>query len=137
MEFKLFYKSYSYKPCLRAIKEFKESTGLDLWATLTEYVGVFAKCRQDGVSVSETMSRLAKVVSFVESAQLFYCLAKQESSVSIDEIEDAMFHAGILPSEREHDMGEPYPFVLYLVAAEIQEYHAQLTKNAKKPEAHS
>ena len=135
MQFKLCYKSYDYKPSLRAIKEFKESTGLDLWATLSNFLGVYINCRTDGDAITTTISKLAKVIDFVEASQLFYCLAKQESSVSIDEIEDGMFHAGILPSEREHDMSEPYPFVIYQICLDIQEYHSQLSKDVKKPQA--
>ena len=132
MKFKLFYKEYEYKQNLKAIKQFKEATGLDLWSTLTSFMGVFLDCRSEDVSVSVTMKRLANIIGFVDAAQLFYCLAKQDSSLSIDEIEDAMFHAGILSSDAEHDMREPYPFVIYQVCVDIHNYHAGLTKDEKK-----
>lgn len=137
MEFKLFYKNYTYKPNLKAIKQFKEATNLDLWSILTSFTGVFVKCRVDNLDATETMKRLADVIGFVDAAQLFYCLAKQDTSLSIDEIEDAMFHCGILPSERSHDMSEPYPFVIYRLALDIHEYHTSLAKEEKKPLAHS
>ena len=132
MEFKLFYKVYSYKPNLRSIKQFKEATGLDLWSTLTDFMGVFIACRAEDVSVSDTMKRLAAVIGFVDAAQLFYCLAKQDTALTIDEIEDAMFHAGILPSDSETDLKEPYPFVIYQLCVDIHNYHAGLTKEEKK-----
>lgn len=133
MEFKLFYKTYTYKPNLKAIKQFKESTGLDLWATLTSFMGVFLGCRSDGDSTTETMRKLSEVIGFVDAAQLFYCLAKQDSSITIDEIEDAMFHAGILPSERDGDISEPYPFVIYQICLDVHTYHSEIAKDQKKP----
>lgn len=133
MHFKLCFKSYEYKPSLKSMKEFKEATGLDLWSSLAKYMVEFSKARLDGCSVSETLHRLAEVLDFVNCAQLFYCLAKQESkSLTINEIEDAMYNAGILPSERDDDMSEPYPFVMYALALQVQEYHNSLAKDLKK-----
>ena len=132
MEFKLFYKSYDYKPSLKAMKQFKESTGKDLWATLLRFMVTFTNSRNGGDSVAELLEKLSGVVDFVDAAQLFYALAKQENkSITIDEIEDAMFHAGILPSHDEHDYSEPYPFVLYQVALEVQEYHRTIASEKK------
>ena len=137
MEFKLFYKSYDYKPSLAAIKQFKEATGLDLWASLIKYMVCFTESRKSGESIGDMMFKLSGVVDFVQASQLLYCMAKQSNSaLSIDEIEDAMFHAGILPSETEGDLCEPYPIVIYKMALDVQEYHSSLSKE-KKPVAHS
>ena len=133
MEFKLFYKSYDYKPSLAAIKQFKEATGLDLWSSLIKYMVCFTESRQQGESVGGMIHKLAGVLDFVESAQLFYCLAKQSNAkLTIDEVEDAMFHAGILPSAEESGLCEPYPIIIYKIALEVQEYHATLATE-KKP----
>ena len=135
MEFKLFYKSYDYKASINAVKQFKQATGEDLWSTLLRYMVTFTNSRKAGDSIADTLSKLSEVVGFVESAQLFYCLAKQESkTLTLDEIEDAMFHAGILPSQEEGDMCEPYPFVLYQIALDIITYHSTLSTE-KKPSA--
>lgn len=132
MEFKLFYKVYNYKSNLRAIKQFKESTGLDLWATLTDFMGTYIKCRNDGVSVSDMLKQLSGIIGFVDAAQLFYCLAKQDSSLTIDEIEDAMFHAGIFPNDNDNDMSQPYTMVLYQICLDVHNYHSELAKEEKK-----
>jgi hypothetical protein len=137
MEFKLFYKSYDYKPSLAAIKQFKEATGLDLWSSLIKYMVCFTQSRANSDSVGDMIHKLSSVLDFVQSAQLFYCLAKQSNSrLSIDEIEDAMFHAGILPSNEDTGLCEPYPIIMYKIALDVQEYHATLS-NEKKPQAHS
>ena len=137
MEFKLFYKSYNYKPSLSAVKQFKEATGNDLWSTLLRYMVAFTNSRKSGESVADTLSKLSDVVGFVESAQLFYCLAKQENkALTLSEIEDAMFHAGILPNQEDTDMCEPYPFVLYQIALDVITYHGTLSSE-KKPLAPS
>jgi len=136
MDFKLFYKSYDYKPSLAAIKQFKEATGLDLWSSLIKYMVCFTESRSNGDSLGDMIYKLSTVLDFVQSAQLFYCLAKQSNSnLSIDEIEDAMFHAGILPSSADTGLCEPYPIILYSIALDVQGYHASLA-NEKKPLAH-
>lgn len=133
MIFKLCYKSYEFKPTLAAMKQFKESTGLDLWATLIKFIATFSKGQKDNSPLGDRLHSLAQVLDFVDAAQLFYCLAKQSNSaVTIDEIEDAMFHVGILASDRDSDMSEPYPFVLYMLALDIYNYHEQLAKDTKK-----
>ena len=132
MKFKLCYKEYEYKPSLKAIKEFKEATGLDMWGVLSKYLTVYLKCRTDNHSITDMLHELSTVMTFVDAAQLFYCLAKQSSSVSIDEIEDAMFHAGILPTEADGDMGEPYPIILYMLALDVNKYHESVRAEVKK-----
>ena len=133
MQFKLFYKEYDCKPSLAAIKLFKEATGLDLWSSLTKYMVCFTESRRDKESVAELLSKLAHVLDFVQAAQLLYCLGKQSNSaLTISEIEDAMFHAGILPSSDESDLCEPYPYVIYRLALDINDYHASLSAE-KKP----
>ena len=130
--FKLCYKEYEYKPSLKAIKDFKEATGLDMWGVLSKYMSTYLKCRAEGVPLTDMLNELAKVIDFVDSAVLFHCLAKQSSSVSIDEIEDAMFHAGILPTEADSDMSEPYPMVIYMLALDINKYHETVRAETKK-----
>ena len=133
MEFKLFYKTYNYKPSLKAMKQFKEATKKDLWSTLLKFMVTFSNSRNSGDSVAELLEKLSEVIDFIDAAQLFYALAKQENStLTIDEVEDAMYHAGILPSTEEHDYSEPYPFVLYQVALEVQDYHRTIASE-KKP----
>tara|TARA_R110002020_G_scaffold58268_1_gene159738 strand:+ start:874 stop:1278 length:405 start_codon:yes stop_codon:yes gene_type:complete len=134
MQFKLFFKSYNCKPSLGAMKAFKEATGLDMWASLSSYMGTFAVSVAEGVRTEVALERLAGVLDFVDASQLFYCIAKQaNSALTIDEIEDAMFRCGILKSDRDSDMSEPYPFVLYKLALDVNDYHMQLAKDSKKP----
>jgi len=133
MHFKLCYKKYEYKPSLKAIKEFKEATGLDMWGTLSKYMDAYLQCHRENISVTDMLYELSKVIDFVDAAQLFYCLAKQSASVTIDEIEDAMFHAGILPTQADGDMGEPYPIILYMLALDVNKYHETVRAETKKP----
>ena len=133
MDFKLCYKTYQFKPSLKAIKQFKESTGLDMWGVLSKYTTTFLKCSSDNLATTDILHKLSEVLGFVESAQLFYCLASQSSSVTIDEIEDAMFHAGILATNNDDDMSDPYPIILYKVAIDINKYHETVRAETKKP----
>lgn len=131
MEFKLCYKSYAFKPTIKAMKQFKEATGLDLWATLSRYMLTFIENREK--PVGELVASLSDVVDFVSASQLLHALAQAENGkIGIDEIQDAMFHAGIFPNDSESDFAEPYPFVMYQVSIMIQEYHAQLQTEKKR-----
>ena len=105
-----------------------------MWSVLIKFITTFSNGQKENLPIGDRLYNLSQVLDFVDSAQLFYCLAKQSnSSVTIDEIEDAMFHAGILESKRDGDMSEPYPFVLYQLALSVYEYHEQLAKDTKKP----
>ncbi len=139
MEFKLCYKTYEYKPSLAAMKKFKDTTGLDLWGICAKYMDTYTNSRngKNKDNIQETIHKLSNVLSFIDAAQFLYCIASQCSNVTIDEIEDGMFHAGILPSEREHDMSEPYPFIIYLICTDIIVEHVKLAESKKKPTASS
>lgn len=135
MHFKLFYKQYDYKPSLSAIKQFKEATGKDLWSSLIAYMGCYIRCthKDSGMDVTQLLVELSKVLDFSDSAELFYAIGKQSNSaLTIEEIEDGMYHAGIFPNIKETDKCEPYPFVMYQVALEVQKYHNSLAAK-KKP----
>ncbi len=137
MDFKLFYKSYDFKPSLSAIKTFREATGLDLWASLIKYMVCFIDSKNNKDSVGDMIFNLSKVLDWVQASQLLYCLAKQSNNaVTIEEIEDAMYHAGITPNNEDSDLCEPYPLIIYKIAVDVQEYHSSLSKQ-KKPAAHS
>ena len=133
MIFRLCFKDYKFKPSIKAMKDFKEATGKDLWSSLVAYMGTFTNSRASDDSVADTMAKLAQVLDFTDAAILFYCLAVQENkALQLAEIEDACFHAGILPSQRADDMSEPYPFVLYRLALDVQKYHVEETLDEKK-----
>lgn len=130
--FQLCYKKYEYKTSFKASKDFKDSTGLDLWGVLLDYVDCYIESMADGNNTAKTLSRLSKVIDKVDASHLFHSLAKQCGSVSLEEIQDAMEHAGILPTDVDNGMGEPYPIVLYMLALEIIDYHKKQRSEAKK-----
>lgn len=132
MQFNLFYKQYDCKLSLSAIKSFEESTGKSLLGTLTDLMLCSITCKHEGVSVMETVVRLSNIVTETQAAQIFYCLAKQSNkALTIDEIEDAVFHAGVIPSTDDNDDREPYPAVLCKLAVDANEYHNSIAKEKK------
>jgi len=133
MRIKLFYKDYDCKLNLAAIKMFKESTGKDLLGTLTAVMECFITSNGNGESVMQRIVGVSNVIDQIDASQLFYCLIKQSNkAVTLAEIEDAVFHSGVLPSIDDGDDREPYQAVLYKLAIDANEYHNTLA-NEKKP----
>lgn len=131
MKFKLCYKEYDCKASLGAMKRFKEATGKDMWGVCSKYMSTYIALTKEGITIQDLIHELSTVLDFVDSAVFFHSLCV-DSGVSIDEIEDGMFHAGILPSERDHDMSEPYPIVLYILCTDIIKEHLDLVESKKK-----
>ena len=133
MRIKLFYKDYDCKLSLAAIKMFKESTGKDLLGTLTAIMECFITSKQSGESIMQRIVGVSNVINQIDAAQLFYCLAKQSNkAITIAEIEDAVFHAGVMPSVDDNDDREPYQVVMYKLAMDANDYHNSLA-SGKKP----
>ena len=131
MKFKLCYKEYECKISLGAMKRFKEATDKDLWGICSKYMSTYIQCQKDGLAVQDLIYELSTTLDFIDSAVLFHSVCV-DSMVTLDEIEDAMFHAGILPSKRDHEMSEPYPLVLYMLCTDIIKEHIEKAESKKK-----
>ena len=128
---KLCYKEYPCKMSLGAMKQFKQATGKDLWCTLLQFMECYAL--SEGEATLLRMRKLYEVIDFETAAQLFHALIRAENkSIPLDEIEDAMFKVGWLPTERPGDMSEPWPFVLVPLAHEINKQFETDAKELKK-----
>lgn len=131
MALKLCYKEYPYKMSLAAMKQFKQATGQDLWCTLLKFMECYALTKDD-VLITR-MRKLYETVDFDTAAQLFYSLVKAESKeIPIEEIEDAMFKVGWLPTDRPTDLSEPWPLMLVVIAHEINKEFEQEISEIKK-----
>ena len=113
-----------------AIKEFKQSTGLDLWYTLITLL--------EGNLDSINMDELAKdrylnsMLCFEDAAVLLHTIIKQENSaIPLEEIQDAMFRVGWRTTEITTDMSEPYPKLLAKVAHDVDDYFQELSLKKK------
>ena len=132
MQFTLCYKKYDYKMSLKAMREFEEATGKCLWSTLISYIYRWTSSRSNGDNLMLTLSSIGEVLTFSESAKLLHCLAKQENKlITIDEIEDAMFHVGLTPVDQADEQCQPYQLVIFQVAIDIHEYLKNLSELKK------
>ena len=128
---KLCYKEYPYKMSLGAMKQFKQSRGKDLWCTLLQFMECYSESKEE--SILSRMRKLYEVVDFETASHVFYSLIRAENKeVPLVEIEDAMFKVGWLPTDREGDMSEPWPYVLAAVAFEINKQFEVDASEAKK-----
>ena len=113
---------------LGAMKQFKEATGKDLWFSLLNFLEVWSL--SDGEPTLTRMKKVYEVLDFDTAAKLFHALIKAENkSIPLEEIEDAMFKVGWLPSEREDNMSHPWPLVLVTTAHDINN---QFSEDVKK-----
>lgn len=113
------------------MKQFKQATGKDLWCTLLQFMEAFADTKD--ASLVARMRKLYEVVDFETASHIFYSLIRAEdTSIPLQEIEDAMFRVGWLPTDRPGDMSEPWPFVLVPLAHEINKQFEADAGEAKK-----
>jgi hypothetical protein len=127
---KLCYKEYDFKMSLGAMKQFKQATGKDLWCSLLLFLESFYAHK--GGSTLSLCTRLYEVMDFETASHVFHSLINASGDkVTLQELEDAMFRVGWLPSVRDDDFGEPWPIVMVALANECDK---QLkAQEAKKP----
>lgn len=127
MKFYLCFKEYNYKLNLAACKSFYEQTGKDLNYTLLRYLN---SCRES--AKADTATRLQMMFGledFAVIAKLLHCLITQEhQEVPLEEIEDAMFRVGWMPTNSDTGKCEPWPLVVTLIATQVSEYYSLLDK---------
>ena len=134
-EFKLCGKAYAYKMDLAAMRAFKKATDKDLWFTLISTM----ECYLSNIDkpILAQMKALYEAVDFETALQLFYALAKREDkTLDIEEIEDAMLRSGWRPIEQDNEFIQPYPIILFAVAQDIDSQIAEVV-TAKKPQTGS
>lgn len=115
-----------------AMRQFKERTKKDLWFTIVNVWHTFASS-----SESKALGRLKEVYEvcdFDTAAEVFHALIKaEEKSIPLDEIRDAMFRVGWVPTEVKGEMSEPWPMVMIQLAVAIDEqFSANLEESKKK-----
>lgn len=81
------------------------------------------------------MRALYQCVDFETASEAFHALVKQgDSSIELEQIQDAMFRVGWRPVEDEDsDFIQPWPLILFDVANKIdQEFRATVSDIKKK-----
>lgn len=115
------------------MKYYKDETGRDLWSDILGYYAAFTETQ--GMDVHKRMHKLSEIINFDVAAKLFHAVIRGcNSSISLAVIEDAMFNVGILPSERDSEMSEPWPLVLVGMTIAINNEMIDFVKK-KKPQA--
>ena len=133
MECKLAYKTYPYKMSLGAMKEFKTSTGKDIWQLLWGFITAYRE--SEGLDQFKRLEQLTSVCDFFDASHLLLCLFKAENKcITIEEVQDAMFRVSGRPNPDDNELSHPWPLVVVLIAYEIDEYFASNIE-AKKKEA--
>lgn len=115
MKFNLCYIDYEFKFTLKAMREFKEATGKCLWST----VGAYSQCVRSGAGkpFTEVAIELGKVLDFDDASQMLFILARQMNSLlTVNEIQDGMFHAGVYQT----DATTPWQIVCADACSKIQ-----------------
>ena len=103
------------------MRMFKERTDKDLWFTLISVLHCFdVNIGKDALTATKA---LVQVVDPLTAAELFYCLAKQESkSVGVDEFEDGVYRCGWMPhADEEGETVQPYTLLLVDLAQQVNE----------------
>ncbi|HBU52206.1 hypothetical protein [Alteromonas australica] len=133
MELRLCYKTYPFKMNLAAMRQFKTKTNKDLWFTLVSFLETYI-ANQSKPTIT-LMRALYQCVDFETASEAFHALVKQgDSSIELEQIQDAMFRVGWRPVEDEDsEFIQPWPLILVDVANEIdQEFRATVSDIKKK-----
>lgn len=135
MQFKLAYKSYDYKPTWNAFRSFQEDTGESMLGLLYGYVGIWQQLEDH--NQCEAVSKVLNYCPEILGSKIFYYLAKEcNSHLTLEEIQDAVFHtSGEIPKESD-SMANPWYLILVSVASDVIKV---MTDNAlkKKPNPNS
>ncbi len=100
MELRLCYKTYPFKMNLAAMRQFKTKTNKDLWFTLVSFLETYI-ANQSKPTIT-LMRALYQCVDFETASEAFHALVKQgDSSIELEQIQDAMFRVGWRPVEDE------------------------------------
>jgi len=132
MQIKLCFKSYECKLTLGAIKHYHSETGRDLWSDILGYSSVFFETSD--LTIANRFSKLTDFMGFERASIVFHTVIRTcDNSISIDEIQDAMFQVGVIPSERDSDMSEPWPIVMMELVNMVNTEMMDFTKKKKPP----
>ena len=127
---KLCYKTYPAKMSLAAIKQFKQNTGFDLWRLLVDFIDTY-RCSSDLDTISR-MKELYNVCDFETGAKMFHALISTvDKSIPLEEIEDAMFRVGWMPTENDGELMEPWPIIAVNAAYEIDKQFQDIAPKKK------
>ena len=115
-----------------AMRQYNKATGKDLWHTLVQVLETYMM-NVDKPLIT-ILERINSNISYFDAAKLFHALAQQENkSVSLEEIEDAMFRVGIIPvTDENSEYIEPWPLVLAAVADEVKNTISEVVTLKKK-----
>ncbi len=128
MEFYLFYKRYEYKVTWDSMRKYKRETGRDLWAVLMGVLNIFHDNKDQ--STLEFLTRVADHVGVEDASILLKCITVHESNLSL--IADGVVRSGWLPIEDGDEKAQPYTFVLFKIAQELNRVYAEEAVQAKK-----
>jgi len=121
---KLCFKEYGFKLSNLACKKFTDKTGLNLQTVFNEYIALSGELT--GKSVARQTVEYSKLYDrFTASYALFVIINAADSSVPLDEIEDATFRVDRFPTQDDGGMSEPWAVVMLQTAHEIANYYAE------------
>jgi hypothetical protein len=109
----LYGKNYPLKIDIAFLKRFEAETGKDFNALALYVINSRDQCAElDPLSQRQAM---ADAISMTDCAWAFFLAAKgADRCVTLEEIEDAVWHEGVIPREREEGKyTESYPIKFY------------------------
>ena len=118
MNFKLCYKQYDFKSTHGAHRAFQEDTGESLLGLLNDVLHMYGQI--GGMGAAEATASFLKICPESLGAKAFYYLAKEcNGALTIDEIEDAVFHTSQRIPTSSDSFDNPWYLILSKVAAEV------------------
>ena len=113
------------------MKDFKQSTGKDLWFTLLTVIQTYID--SDKMSLNDKASAIYEVCDFETASHVFHSMIRTENkSIPLSEVEDGMFRLGWLQTEEHDEKSMPWSFLIVDLAFAVNEEFKDLRGKLKK-----
>ena len=131
MHFKLFYKSYDFDDLSHeSIKWYKQETGRDMRSDL---LGVINRMGDKDVDHGVRLENIMRHIGDIDGATILGAIAKSKNSaLQLSEISDAVIRSGWRVNDSSCEFRQPYTYVLYKLAVDIDKYYEEDGVKTKK-----
>tara|TARA_R110002020_G_scaffold304644_2_gene520425 strand:- start:82 stop:504 length:423 start_codon:yes stop_codon:yes gene_type:complete len=130
MHFKLYYKSYDFDDLsYESMKWYKQETGRDLRSDL---MGSLNRMIEANTGEGKRLENVMAFIGDVNASILLWCIAKSKNSaLQLSEISDGVVRAGWRPTDDHDEFNQPYTYILYKLAVDVDTYYREETSKKK------
>ena len=128
----LAYKSYDIKVSYGALRKFDQNHDIDLDGLLVKYIDTATEASMlESCTTVKRVDMLNNVAQKQLAAEAFHAVIEADN-ITLEEIIDGMYSAGMIPSIDKDDKCEPYGIVMLMLAYEVAKQMNEMRSDKKK-----